>query len=64
MEPVLSDASLHGFTPKPHGAVASERRVAGREDDLFVGAHAQDFVRLDQRSRRELLRACSRRSLA
>jgi len=47
LESVLSDASPHVVTPEPDGAAAPERCVAGSEDDLFVGAHAQHFVRLD-----------------
>jgi len=47
MKPVLTYASLHILASEPDGAAASERRVAGREDDLFIGPHPQNFVRLD-----------------
>jgi hypothetical protein len=59
MESVLPDTGLHVITPEPDRASASKRCIAGREDDLFVGAHAQNLMRKDQRAAAELLRSRS-----
>jgi hypothetical protein len=60
MKPVLADASLHIVTTEPDRTTASKRRIACREDDLLVGPHAQNFVRLDERSGGKLFRARAR----
>lgn len=44
VEPVFTGTRLHVGASEPDGAAASQRRIAGREDDLFVGSHAQHFV--------------------
>ncbi len=48
---------FHVFMAKPNRAPTTQRRVAGGEDDLFVGAHAQNLMRKDQRPAAELLRS-------
>ncbi len=63
METVSADGGGHVFTPEPYRATASQWWIACGEDDLFVGTHPKDFVRLDQRSSCKLLGSCPRRSL-
>lgn len=58
MRTVLLDAASHVVPSEPYGATASEAQSRCKRD-LFVSAHAQHFVRLDERSRRNLLRACT-----
>lgn len=58
MKLVSPDAVFHIFAPEPDCASASEWRIAGGEDDLLVGAHSKNLMRLDQRSSSQLLRAC------
>src|SRR5690606_25339127 len=62
MKSVLADAGLHIVAPEPDRATTSEGWIARREDNLFVTAHTQDFVRQDQGPSAELLRPRSRRS--
>jgi hypothetical protein len=54
-ESVFGDATFHVIAAEPDGAPASERRVARRENDLFVGPHPQYLMRLNQWPCRELL---------
>lgn len=62
MKPVRANAGLHVVAPEPDRASASEWRIAGSKDDLFVGAHAQHFMRLDRWPRSQLLRSRARQS--
>ncbi len=48
VEPVFDNTNPHVITPEPDRTPASERRIAGREYDLLVGAHAHNLVRQDQ----------------
>ena len=57
VEPVFTDTRLRVGASEPDGAAAPQRRITGREDDLFVGSHAQHFVTHDQRAAGEFLRS-------
>lgn len=48
---------FHVWPPKPDGAAASQRRIAGGEDNLLVRAHQENFLGLYQRSGRQLPRS-------
>lgn len=54
MEWIGPDAVFHVAAPEPDRSSASERRVTCGEDDLFVGAHPQHFMRQDQPTARKL----------
>tara|TARA_R110000765_G_C18773760_1_gene590512 strand:+ start:661 stop:828 length:168 start_codon:yes stop_codon:yes gene_type:complete len=55
MEAAIANAGLHIASPEPHRATASKRRISTGEHNLLIGTHAQDFVRLDQRTAGKLL---------
>lgn len=61
MESVLANDAFHVIASEPDGAPAPEWRITRRENDLFVAAHAQHFLREDQGPCRQLLGARSRR---
>ena len=62
MKAVLANAGLHVGSPEPHRATASKWRISPGKHNLLIGAHAQDFVRLDQRTAGQLLRSGSGRT--
>src|SRR3546814_11592263 len=62
MEAVIANAGLHVGSPEPHRATASKWRISSGEHNLLIGPHAQDFVRLDQRTAGQLLRSGSGRT--
>ena len=55
VEAVVGNAGFHVVAAKPHGTATPKRRISTGEHNLFVAAHAQNFVWLDQRAAGQLL---------
>jgi hypothetical protein len=47
---------------KPNRSTTSQWRVAGREENLLIGSHLQNFVGEDKRARDQLLGPAARRA--